>query len=163
MQTGRRDEDAHEQQHPPDESDGEEQDGQEAKCANSPEVVRGYLVGLYQYRCSRIRQSRHLSYRRIIGIQVTVRVRRVVSSQQPVPLVGLSSRPLRARPCAVVRAARCGISLSVAVHREVLMLMLAIVVFLVSPKSAHDVRLPAASVLYGGSLDELLVVDTWGS
>lgn len=39
MQAGRRNEDAHEQQHPPDEGDGEEQDGEEAKGADSPEVV----------------------------------------------------------------------------------------------------------------------------
>ena len=39
MQTWRRDKDAHEQQHPPDEGDGEEQDGEEAKGADSPEVV----------------------------------------------------------------------------------------------------------------------------
>jgi hypothetical protein len=40
VQTGRRDENAHEQQHPPDEGDGKEQDGEEAKRADSPEVVR---------------------------------------------------------------------------------------------------------------------------
>jgi hypothetical protein len=39
VQAGRRNEDAHEQQHPPDEGDGEEQDGEEAKGADSPEVV----------------------------------------------------------------------------------------------------------------------------
>lgn len=162
MQTGRRDEDAHEQQHPPDESDGKEQDGQEAKCADSPEVVRGYLVESNQYRDSIIQQSRHLSYRRIIGIQVAVRVRRVVSSQQPVPFIGLSSRPLRARPCAIVRTTRCGVCLSVAIYREVFMFILAVVVLLVSPQSAHVVRLPAASVLYGGCPDELLLVGGLG-
>lgn len=46
MQAGRRDEDAHEQQHPPEESDGKEEHRDEAECADGPEVVRRDLVVL---------------------------------------------------------------------------------------------------------------------
>jgi len=40
VETWRRDEDAHEEQHPPDERDGEEQDGEASGSADSEEVVR---------------------------------------------------------------------------------------------------------------------------
>ena len=45
MQAGGRNEDAHEQEHPPDEGDGEEEYGEEAKGADSPEVVWRDLFG----------------------------------------------------------------------------------------------------------------------
>ena len=40
MEVWRRDEDADEEQHPPDEGDGEEGDAEEAECTNGPQVVR---------------------------------------------------------------------------------------------------------------------------
>jgi hypothetical protein len=141
VQTGRRDEDAHEQQHPPDESDGKEQDGEEAKRADSPEVVRGHLDELSVFVFDEIMQQIS-SYRRIIWIEISIRVWRVVCSQQSVPLVGLSSRPWS---WGFVRSARCGVRFSLAVHhREVF--ILAIVVLLSSPQTHLVVRLPAASV-----------------
>lgn len=44
MQAWRRDKDADQQKHPPDESDGEEGDGDEAQRADGPEVVGSDLM-----------------------------------------------------------------------------------------------------------------------
>jgi hypothetical protein len=94
MQAWGRDKDAHEQQHPPDEGDGEEGNGDEAQCADGPEVVGSDLVSWLDVLAAGF-ISREVcgwcTYGRVIGIQECFLARRLMCAQQTVPLVGLSA------------------------------------------------------------------------